>query len=131
MYVFAWSLGIILCLNVIGFTINKIFFSNELEAISPYGEMVEVNNQNMHVYSMGQGEKTIVLLPGFGLPLPSADFGPLMRGLAKEYTLVSVEYFVMGFSEVTVTPRTNDYYFDVLRTSVIQYGTTHKLFISN
>ncbi|MGE7687990.1 alpha/beta fold hydrolase [Lysinibacillus sp. NPDC097214] len=122
MYVFAWILGIIVCLNVIGFAINKIFFSNELEAISPYGEMVEVNNQKMHVYSMGQGEKTIVLLPGFGLPLPSADFGPLMRELSKEYTVVTVEYFGMGFSDETDTPRTNENYMEEIRTALSMAG---------
>ncbi|MGE7109731.1 alpha/beta fold hydrolase [Lysinibacillus sp. NPDC047702] len=122
MYVFAWILGIIVCLNVIGFAINKIFFSNELEAISPYGEMVEVNNQKMHVYSMGQGEKTIVLLPGFGLPLPSADFGPLMRELSKDYTVVTVEYFGMGFSDETDTPRTNENYMEEIRTALSLAG---------
>ena len=122
MVVFVWILGIIVCLNVIGFAINKIFFSNELEAISPYGEMVEVNNQKMHVYSMGQGEKTIVLLPGFGLPLPSADFGPLMRELSKEYTVVTVEYFGMGFSDETDTPRTNENYMEEIRTALSMAG---------
>ncbi|GKV57005.1 hydrolase [Sporosarcina sp. NCCP-2222] len=118
--VFAWILGIIVCLNVIGFAINKIFFSNELEAISPYGEMVEVNNQNMHVYSMGQGEKTIVLLPGTGAPLPSADFGPLMRELSKAYKVVTVEYFGVGFSDETDTPRTNENYTEEIRTALSQ-----------
>ncbi|MEO4055067.1 alpha/beta hydrolase [Solibacillus sp. CAU 1738] len=122
MYVFAWILGIIVCLNVIGFAINKIFFSNELEAISPYGEMVEVNNQKMHVYSMGQGEQTIVLLPGLGLPLPSADFGPLMRELSKDYTVVTVEYFGMGFSDETDTPRTNENYMEEIRTALSMAG---------
>lgn len=122
MYVIAWILGIIVCLNVIGFAINKIFFSNELEAISPYGEMVEVNNQKMHVYSMGQGEKTIVLLPGLGLPLPSADFGPLMRELSKDYTVVTVEYFGMGFSDETDTPRTNENYMEEIRTALSMAG---------
>src|SRR5690625_4873075 len=122
MNVIEWILGIILCLNVIGYTINKIFLSNELEAISPYGEMVEVINQNMHVYSMGQGEKTIVLLPGFGLPLPSADFGPLMRELAKEHTVVTVEYFGMGFSDETDTPRTNENYMEEIRTALSMAG---------
>ncbi len=122
MYVFAWILGIIVSLNVIGFAINKIFFSNELEVISPYGEMVEVNNQKMHVYSMGQGEQTIILLPGMGLPLPSADFGPLMRELSKDYTVVTVEYFGMGFSDETDTPRTNENYMEEIRIALSMAG---------
>lgn len=122
MTVFAIILGIIVCLNLIGFAINKLFFSNELEAVSPYGQIVEVNEQKMHVYSMGHGEKTIVLLPGFGVALPSADFGPLMRELSKEYTVVCIEYFGIGFSDQTNTPRTNENYTEEIRTALSLAG---------
>ncbi|MEN6460888.1 MAG: alpha/beta hydrolase [Syntrophomonas sp.] len=115
-------LGIIVGLNVIGFAVNKIFYANELAAVSPYGQIVEVNGQKMHVYAMGNGEKTIVLLPGFGVPLPSADFGPLMRELAKEYTVVCIEYFGIGFSDQTDTPRTNENYMEETRTALSSTG---------
>ncbi len=115
-------LGIIVCLNIIGFGVNKIFFSNELEAIVPYGQIIEVNEQKMHVYSMGDGEKTIVLLPGFGVSLPSADFGPLMRELSKEYTVVCIEYFGIGFSNQTDTPRTNENYTEEIRAALSLAG---------
>ncbi|MBW9155120.1 alpha/beta hydrolase [Clostridium sp. FP2] len=122
MTVFAIILGVIVCLNIIGFAINKIFFSNELEAVSPYGQMVEIKEQKMHVYSMGDGEKTFVLLPGFGVSLPSADFGPLMRELSKEYTVVCIEYFGIGFSDQTDTPRTNENYTEEIRTALSLAG---------
>lgn len=38
--VVAMILGIIVFLGFTGFAINKIFFSNELEAIAPFGQMV-------------------------------------------------------------------------------------------
>ncbi|MGE5416891.1 MAG: alpha/beta fold hydrolase [Acidobacteriota bacterium] len=119
---FAIFLGIIVCLNIIGFAVNKIFYANELEAVSPYGQMVEVNGHKMHVYSMGNGEKTIVLLPGFGVSLPSADFGPLMRELSKEYTVVCIEYFGTGFSDQIDTPRTNENYTEEIRTALSLAG---------
>ncbi|MCB2311515.1 alpha/beta hydrolase [Clostridium tagluense] len=122
MTVFAIILGVIVCLNIIGFAINKIFFSNELEAVSPYGQMVEIKEQKMHVYSMGDGEKTFVLLPGFGVSLPSADFGPLMRELSKEYTVVCIEYFGIGFSDKVDTPRTNENYTEEIRTALSLAG---------
>ncbi len=122
MTVFAIILGIIICLNIIGFAINKIFFSNELEAVSPYGQIVEVNERKMNVYSMGDGEKTIVLLPGFGVSLPSADFGPLMGELSKEYTVVCIEYFGIGFSDLADTPRTNENYTEEIRTALSSAG---------
>lgn len=122
MTVVAIILGVIVCLNLIGFAVNKIFFSNELKAIQPYGQMVEVDGKKMHVYALGSGEKTIVLLPGFGVALPSADFGPLMRELAKEYTVVCVEYFGTGFSEQTDAPRTNAAITAEIRSALTQAG---------
>jgi pimeloyl-ACP methyl ester carboxylesterase len=92
-----------------------VFFSHELDNISPYGKLVDVNGQKMHVYSMGNGKKTIVLLSGFGVPLPSADFAPLMRELSKEYTVVCIEYFGIGFSNQTEVPRTNANYVEEIR----------------
>jgi len=122
MTVFLIILGSIVCLNIISFTINQIFFSSELASISPYGELIEINGQKMHVYSMGIGEKTIVLLPGFSVPLPCADFGPLMRELSKDYTVVCIEYFGIGFSEQTDTPRTNENYTEEIRNALSLAG---------
>lgn len=119
---FAIFLCVVLLLNVVSLMINKIFFSNELEGISPYGEMVNVNGENMHVYSMGDGDQTVVLLPGFSVPLPSADFAPLMRKLSKKYTVVCIEYFGVGFSDQTQSPRTNESYTQEIRTALSLSG---------
>ena len=115
-------IGVIVCLNIIGFTINQLFYSHEVETVKPYGKLVEVNGQKMHVYSMGNGKKTIVLLPGFGVALPTADFGPLMRELSREYTVVCLEYFGIGFSDQTGTPRTNQNYTNEIRTALSLAG---------
>ena len=115
-------LGVIISLNIIGLIINTVFFKDELQSIKPYGQMVDVKGSKMHVYSMGTGEETIVLLPGFGVPLPSADFGPLMRKLSKKYTVVIVEYFGVGFSEEVDTHRTNENYTNEIRVSLKQSG---------
>jgi hypothetical protein len=64
--VLAIILGTLVCLNAIGFSINKAFFPNELRTVQPYGRLVEVGGRRMRTYSMGKGGKTIVLLPGFG-----------------------------------------------------------------
>ncbi len=122
MFVAAIVLGIIVCLNVIGFAVNRIFFSSELETVSPYGQIVEIDGRKMHVYSMGNGQETIVLLPGFGVSLPSADFGPLMRELSREYTVVCIEYFGTGFSDRTRTARTNENYTEEIRTALSLAG---------
>ena len=122
MVVLAVILGVIITLNIVGFMINTIFFKDELESAQPYGELIDVNGSKMHVYSMGNGEKTIVLLPGYGVALPSADFGPLMRKLSENYTVVTVEYFGVGFSDKVDTPRTNENYTDEIRTALDKAG---------
>lgn len=122
MTVFFIIVGVIVGVNLIGFAINKIFFRDELKNISPYGNMVEVGGSKMHVYSMGKSGKTIVLLPGFGVSLPCADFGPLMRELSKDNTAVCVEYFGIGFSDKADTPRTNENYMEEIRTALSKSG---------
>lgn len=115
MTIFLIILFIIISFSLIGFIINKVFFSKELDNISPYGNLIKVNGKNMHVYSMGEGEKTIVLLPGLGVALPSADFGPLMKNLAENFKVVCIEYFGVGFSDEIETPRTNENYTQEIR----------------
>ncbi|MCL2674753.1 MAG: alpha/beta hydrolase, partial [Defluviitaleaceae bacterium] len=78
--------------------------------VVPHGKLVKVNGKNMHIRQMGKGEKTIVLLPGYGVPLPTVEFAPLMRELAKKYTVCTVELAGYGHSEGTDTPRTNENY---------------------
>jgi hypothetical protein len=73
-----------------GFIVNKVAFKDELKTIQPYGKLVEVNGKKMHVYSIGSGEKKIVLLPGLCVSLPSAEFDPLMRELRKDYTVICI-----------------------------------------
>ena len=122
MMVLAIVVGAIICLNLISLFINQVFFSHELDDIQPYGKMVGVNGKNMHVYSMGDGDDTIVLLPGVGVPLPSADLSPLMRELSKDYTVVCIENFGVGFSDETDMPRTNENYTEEIRSVLSSAG---------
>ncbi|WP_291565273.1 MULTISPECIES: alpha/beta fold hydrolase [unclassified Clostridium] len=121
-----WIIGIIVGLIALamltGFTLHNTYYKSQLKEIKPYGKMLEVDNENMHVYSMGDGEETIVLLAGFGIPLPSADFAPLMRKLSEKYTVVTVEYFGVGFSDETGKPRTCENYMKEIRGSLDKAG---------
>lgn len=88
--------------------INKSKIQKTRDSIKPYGDLIDVDGGKMHVYSEGNGKETIVLLPGYGTCLPSADFGPLVRELKNDYTVVVVEYFGIGLSSETDKPRTNE-----------------------
>ena len=113
---------LIALLVVVGFVLHPVLHRREMAALQPYGQWVDVEGSRMHVHALGDGAETIVLLPGFGVPLPSADFGPLLRELSQEYTAVSVEWFGVGFRDSVDTPRTNANYTEELRTALSQVG---------
>ncbi len=97
---------------------NQPYFKNRKEKIKPYGQMVDVFDGQMHVSRMGDGKHTIVCLSGLGIGLPSADFGPLMRRLSQTHTVVSVEYFGVGFSSQTKRPRTARHYVEEIQSAL-------------
>lgn len=122
MMIFGIIVAVIAVFMLIGAILHAAYFKGKLEQIKPYGQLVDVDDGRMHVYSMGNDEKTIVLLPGMGVSLPSADFAPLMRKLSEKYTVVCVEYFGVGFSSDTSKPRTCENYVEEIRTALSQAG---------
>lgn len=109
-------------LMLTGGVMHNTYFKGKFDQLKPYGKLVDVEDGQMHVYSMGNGEKTVVLLPGMGVGLPSADFAPLMRKLSEKYTVVTVEYFGVGFSSGTSRPRTSENYVEEIRAALRQAG---------
>jgi pimeloyl-ACP methyl ester carboxylesterase len=115
-------LGVYVGITLISTVVNQILSGNELAGIEPTGQMVEVGGKMMHLRSMGNGEHTIVILPGLGTALPSTSFAPLMRELATEYTVVIIDYFGTGFSDRTDVPRTNANVVEELRSALSAGG---------
>ena len=115
MNIILFGLIAIVTISLIGLVLQKTHFKNRYASIKPYGKIVEIEGGKIHLHSMGNGEKTIVLLPGMGIALPSADFGPLMRELSKTYKVVCLEYFGVGFSSETFKERTCDNYVNEIR----------------
>ncbi len=113
---------VLVILIITGTVFRATYLKKKKNAINPYGQLVEVDNEKMHVYWMGNGEKKIVLLGGLGTPLPSADFSPLMRRLSKNHTAICVEYFGVGFSSQTSRPRTCENYVEEIRMALRQAG---------
>ena len=63
-------------LVVAGVYYRTFILRGRRKLIRPYGTLVDVFGGSMHLYTMGSGNTTVVLLPGIGTPLPSADFAP-------------------------------------------------------
>lgn len=122
MMIFGIIIGVFAGFMLVGAILHATYFKEKLKQIKPYGRLVDVDGGQMHIYSMGSGGKTIILLPGMGTALPCADFAPLMRKLSEKYTVVCVEYFGVGFSSETTRPRTCENYVEEIRTALNQAG---------
>ena len=84
---------------------HKIRTGNEVQQTSAPGTMVEVNGCQMHVYGVGEGSKTLVLMAGSGTSAPTLDFKPLWSKLSPQYRIVVVERAGYGFSDLAQVPR--------------------------
>nr|WP_245375838.1 alpha/beta hydrolase [Paenibacillus eucommiae] len=99
---------VIVLFIAIVFAYNKISSKSEAGKIIPYGQSVTVDGKNMNVLIQGQGEETIVLLPGYGTAAPALDFKPLIEELSPFYKVVMVEPFGYGLSDGTQKERTTE-----------------------
>ena len=87
------AIGIFLA---IVFTVNIISNKSEQGKIASYGQFVTVDGKNMNVTIQGEGEETVVLLPGYGTGSPGIDFMPLVEELSPFYKVVVIEPFGYG-----------------------------------
>lgn len=100
-------LAIVLVLGII-YIANVMSSHSEQKRIVPYGQHVSVDGKNMNVLIQGEGEETIVLLPGYGTATPGLDFKLLIDELSPFYKVVAVEPFGYGLSDETVKERTTE-----------------------
>ncbi|WKA60312.1 alpha/beta hydrolase [Planococcus shenhongbingii] len=85
---------------------NKTMTAYEKNKHPAVGQLVEVDGNNMHIYTKGKGDNTIVLLSGLGTSASVLDFEPLTNELAKNNKVVVVELFGYGWSDMTEKERT-------------------------
>lgn len=100
-------IGILLIITSIW---NAVKHKSDMASYTPEGQMVEVNEHQMHVYVTGErsepNEPAIVMISGLGTPSPTADFYPLWSELNQEHMVAVLERPGYGWSEETDTPRT-------------------------
>ncbi len=85
---------------------NKIMIQKEKPLVeNPLGQMVEVDGNEMCIYTEGEGDHTIVFMSGYGTPEPILDFKPLWSRLSSDYRIVVIEKFGYGFSDSVETER--------------------------
>lgn len=93
---------------VIVFIVNIVCNKFEQGKIDSYGQSVTVDRKDMNVFIQGEGEETIVLLPGYGTAAPALDFKPLIDELSPFYKVVVIEPFGYGLSDLTEKERSTE-----------------------
>ena len=96
-------LGILIMLLVfllIIFVYHRIMLSKEKPLLEPLGQMVEVDGNQMSIYTEGEGDRTIVIMSGSGMPSPILQYSALYRQLSDTYKIAVIEKFGYGFSDV-------------------------------
>ena len=97
---------------------NKVVTSKEIKETPPPGKMVLVNDHQMHVYTDGVGDTTIVFLSGGGTSAPTLDFKPLWSRLLKDHRIVVVEKAGYGWSDIADVSRDIDVILEETRTAL-------------
>lgn len=117
------TVPIVICALIFGFiAYHHIKINSEK---NKYSEMlgnnlkfVTVNSKKIACFEKGSGDKTIVLLSGFGTPSPIANFMPLTEKLSKNYRVVVLEYFGYGLSDSTNDIRSNENFVQEIRSAL-------------
>lgn len=104
-YVF---LSLILLILMTGFIYERIGEYIDTKNFPIVGEMVQVNNHKINVFSEGKGNSTVVFCSGHTEPNSYADFYPLYNEISKYAKVVTYDRPGHGWSEVTDTPRDID-----------------------
>jgi pimeloyl-ACP methyl ester carboxylesterase len=71
-----------------------------------YGRFIDVKGGKICVNVQGTGSKIVVLLTGAGSPSPVLEMAPLAEKLKENYTVVTIEYFGYGLSDIVKSDRT-------------------------
>jgi pimeloyl-ACP methyl ester carboxylesterase len=96
----------VLGLVLVSTAVNLLLERHERATIAPYGERVDIAGGAVNVYRSGGTGPPMVLLSGLGTAAPALDFAPLIREL-PDFSVIVVEGFGYGYSDLTASERTN------------------------
>lgn len=98
----------LLVLLMIGSIYQYMMRRYEDETIQPVGKIYTVNSHDMHMYTAGEGEKSVIFVAGSGTPCAFTDFYYMQKDLGEYCKTVSYDHAGYGWSEETNIPRTVD-----------------------
>lgn len=86
---------------------NQIAIKAEADDIVPNGQLIDLGDYSVHVYSEGENENapTLVFLSGSATVAPVYDFKALYSLLSDEYQIAVVEKAGYGYSDIVEVDR--------------------------
>lgn len=115
-------IAIIIILILAIYMNHSIHLIKEAEFLSPLGKIVQVDGNNMSVYTEGDSETTLIFMSGGGTSSPILDFKSLYSCLSDEYRIAVVEKFGYGFSDVVDKNRDIDSILEDTRAALTAAG---------
>ncbi|UMZ74067.1 alpha/beta fold hydrolase [Natranaerofaba carboxydovora] len=126
--IFKWIMIGIPLLLIVGviFIVGSSYFEHrelvtqEKKEYPAPGTLVDVNDDGdqLHVYSEGDGEVTLVFMSGLGTSSPVYDFKVLYDKLSDDYRIAVVERAGYGWSDITSSSRDIDTVLEQTRTAL-------------
>jgi pimeloyl-ACP methyl ester carboxylesterase len=104
----ALSIALGLCAVLLITTIaNFVLCAIEKDGLEDcYGGLIQVTNGRICVDVHGTGSKVVVLLTGANSPSPALEMAPLADKLKDNFTVIIIEYFGYGLSDIVKSGRT-------------------------
>ena len=103
-----FGVGIIILLLIVITLYHAYKLRTEAKEYPAPGELVQIDNNKIHIYSEGQGDITLIFMSGSGTSSPTIDFKPLWLKMTDDYRIVVIEKFGYGWSESSSSPRDID-----------------------
>ena len=88
----------------------------------PYGTTTKVGENEINIYSEGNGSLTIVFMAGSGIGCPALEYKPIYRRMSDEYRIAVVEKAGYGLSGPAKTARTVENLVEESRTALRNLG---------
>lgn len=100
---------------------NQIALKVEEDKIIANGQMIDVGDYNIHVYSEGDsnGKPVLIFLSGSATVAPVYDFKPLYSKLSTKYQIAVVEKAGYGYSDYVEVSRDIDSMVSEIRNALI------------
>lgn len=116
------SLIFVVFISLIGLSYEKIGEYSDSKKYPKIGELVNVNNNKINVFSKGNGNATVVFTGGLNEPSSYADFYPLYNEISKYAKIAVYDRPGHGWSEVTDARRDIDSIVGEMHTALLESG---------